>query len=461
MVFKPAKALKSYYNLLSAFAGFLFVSLYCILSYYNSFAADDFFYINDVHHAGIIGTMFKYYREWGGRWITCLHANIIYYFSAYKYTIFIYGFITIILFTLSINILLRNVLLKLNINLNKLKLFAFSSLILSFLFFTSFNIPEIWFWNGATASYLYSVIFMTLGFGLILNGKKSFILKTLIFICFFITGGESETYAIVIFLILIFALVLSYRNKLILSLRKDIYIALTGFIISFIITCLAPGNQNRMLFLPHPDILKASLITFKFLANILLHNIIQDSGWYLLFFLIFIRIGYEYRDKFKIINNALHFKLSSALLIIMVFISIFSTVYLLSDYPPGRCTFQITYFIAIYVLFWSIRIGAKIKLNDRFLSFIINGLLLILIVLFLLIIYSQVGIVKKYAKAVDNRKELLEQLRAEKNSKTIDLKSLPASGYLFSSEISTDTNSYLNKNLKHVMNLGFNVKREK
>ena len=64
--------------------------------------------------------------------------------------------------------------------------------------------------------------------------------------------------------------------------------------------------------------------------------------------------------------------------------------------------------------------------------------------------------VSKYAAALDERTNYLLKLQENKN--TIELKPLPSSGYLYSAEISEDTNYFVNQHYKNGLFLDFNIR---
>jgi hypothetical protein len=74
--------------------------------------------------------------------------------------------------------------------------------------------------------------------------------------------------------------------------------------------------------------------------------------------------------------------------------------------------------------------------------------------------YLQYHTVSKYAVALDKRTEMLQQLQQTKNKKTITVSPLPSSGYLYSAEISTDTNYFGNEHYRLGLFLDFKVKKE-
>jgi len=69
----------------------------------------------------------------------------------------------------------------------------------------------------------------------------------------------------------------------------------------------------------------------------------------------------------------------------------------------------------------------------------------------LVITFQQLNFVNPYIKAVENRNQLLN---TNKNQ-FYRLEALPPSGYLYSSEISVDSNHYNNQHLKSYFNLKY------
>ncbi|CAN5431121.1 hypothetical protein BH10BAC1_BH10BAC1_14990 [soil metagenome] len=66
------------YSLLLAFVLGLFCCLLLMLCYFNRLATDDYFFISDVRHHGVIVGVTSQYMEWCGRYAATFAMDVIY-----------------------------------------------------------------------------------------------------------------------------------------------------------------------------------------------------------------------------------------------------------------------------------------------------------------------------------------------------------------------------------------------
>lgn len=458
-------------NILILTSGILFLILYGICSYYNRFAVDDYYHIHNESIYGIWGGMLEGYYNWGGRWTSYFLWDCIFYFHDSNFVLIFYSFSVIVFFILSVFLLLQRIFETSGINEKKHRILGYATLFSAFIFFISFSKGEIWFWVVSTAMYIESIIFFIIVLSLILSYNKKLYVYILIAISSIFAGGASEIYAFsyIIFLFLLFVITIFFASHLTIQKLKEksfnkIIIALIFIISSFVISVMAPGNQLRASWLPEPDFLSTFNITFKELGKLIILKFSLQIPWMLLFSIPFMYIGFnhgkneEKKSLKKIIKPML---LSIFLIVILLYILLFPSCYILSEVGPDRSLSLIILFVAFFIAVWSYYIGKHCITNLFAIrcGFFISMILLIALIITISVI--QFNILSKYAAALDERSMLLKNLQKNKNKKSITVSKLPPSGYLYSAEISSDTNYFGNEHYRLGLLLDFKVKMGK
>jgi hypothetical protein len=282
-----------------------------------------------------------------------------------------------------------------------------------------------------------------MGLSIIFSKSKNSISLLLLAICLAFAGGASEIYALFYMITLLSGLIafnIFKKNNLVLKLKKvatwKIYFGLAILIGAFIISFIAPGNSIRQTWLPEPSFSKALLVTFKSLGKILLFKIPLQLPWILLFSMPFLHFGHLHKkenveEKFIVLLK--RFITSSLILLLVLYILMFPACYLLSEI--GR-QMNLSENIAKGIFYLSA--------SGIIISFAIQSLL-------------QFQITSQYAAALDKRVEYLNELQETGNKKTISVNPLPPSGYLYSAEISADTNYFGNDHFQKGLFLDFKV----
>lgn len=451
-------------------SGILFLILYCICSCFNRFAVDDYYHIHDESIYGIWGGMLEGYYNWGGRWTSYLLWDCIFHFRDSNFVLIFYSFSIIVFFILSVFLLLQRIFEIFGIFEKKQDILSYSILFSAFTFFFSFGKGEIWFWVQSTTMFIVSIISFIIGFGFILSKQKNIFHFLIIIPCFIYAGGASETYAVsyILFLMLIIISFIIFPRRGIIAEIKErafykIFVALIFLTAAFIISIIAQGNAIRASWLPESSFLKTFYITFKELGKLIIFKFSIQLPWMLLFSIPFMYIGFnhgkteEKKSLKKIIKPML---LSIFLLVILFYILLFPSCYILSEVGPDRSLSLIILIVAVFIAVCSYYIG-KFCIKNSFAirsGFFISMILLIALIISISII--QFNTLSKYAAALDERSTFLNNLQEKGNKKTITISKLPDSGYLYSAEISSDTNYFGNDHFQKGLFLDFRVKTE-
>ncbi|MFH0865531.1 MAG: hypothetical protein V1904_05025 [Bacteroidota bacterium] len=458
-------------NILILILGIIFLVLYGICSYFNRFAVDDYYHIHDEYVFGIWGGMLEGYYNWGGRWTSYLLWDCVFHFHNSGFVLILYTFSIIFFFILSVFLLLRRTFEIFEISNMKNHIPGYAVLFSAFTFFFSFGKGEIWFWVQSTAMFIVSIIAFLTGLSFTLSRSKNFLRFFVIIICFTYAGGASETYAVsyLLFLLLIIASFFIFPKSEIIAKIKGrsfykIIASLIFLTVAFIISILAPGNAIRASWLPEPSFLKTFYITFKELGKLVIFKFSMQLPWVFLFSIPFMYIGFIHgktEEKKSIKKIFRPFLFSAIFLIVLLYILLFPSCYILSEVGPDRSLSLIIFLVAVFISFWSYYFG-NYCLKNLFVirsGFYISTI--IIIVLTIAISITQFNIVSKYATALDERSTLLKNLQKNNNKKTIIVSKLPPSGYLYSAEISSDTNYFGNEHYRLGLLLDFKVKMEK
>jgi len=461
----------SFTNLALILASGSFLLLIVILSFYNRFAVDDYYHISIEKQFGIWRGMLEGYNNWGGRWTSYLLWNIVFHFHDNSFVLFLFSLSTVILFIFSIFNLLRSVSAIKEFKVNSFQMFRFSILITAFFFQISFDKGEIWFWVVSICMYLTSISAFLFGIGFIFSKNKNIISLLIIAICFAYAGGASEIYAFFYLIILTVGLISYYvlrKNKVVIKLKEvsswKIHIGLVFLLAAFLISILAPGNSLRQTWLPETTFGGALLVTLKSLGKILLFKISIQLPWILLFSLPFLYFGHLYKkenNKAKTILLFKRFAISFLILLLALYILMFPACYLLSEVGPDRSLSMVILSIVVFCVYWSFQFGMQMNLSEKIAKGIFYLTLSGIIISFGLQSVQQFQITSKYAAALDKRVVYLNELQKTGNKKTITVDSLPPSGYLYSAEISSDTNYFGNDHFQKGLFLDFKVKLKK
>ncbi|HNW99232.1 MAG TPA: hypothetical protein PKK00_12555 [Bacteroidales bacterium] len=457
-------------NIFILISGIAFLVLFGICSYFNRFAVDDYYHIHNEHILGIWGGMLEGYNNWGGRWTSYLLWNTVYHFHDNRSIIFIYTFLIILFFILAIYGISKELFSFSGIYNTRHSALMVSLLFSVFFFLFSFNKGEVWFWIVSTAMYIVSLIFFLFILRLIISTKRKILLYLLLIIFSIYAGGASEIYAFFYILILLslFIVTMVFPKDQVSQRLKEtslikIIIALIFTTTAFIISVKAPGNAIRTSWLPEPSFSKTIYITFKELAKIILFKFSLQLHWAVLFSIPFMYVGFIHGINSDIIPLKKIIKplmISFLGLFILIYILLFPSCYILSEAGPDRSLSMIIISVAIFIAGWSYRIGKCCIKSNRVIQKLFYVSMSLIIVFIIYLCYQQYNTLSKYAAALDKRSELLQQLQQVKNKKTIVVSPLPSNGYLYSAEISNDTNYFSNEHYRLGLFLDFKVKKE-
>ena len=427
-------------------ANVIFIILYIILSINNRIAHDDYYSIYIVNKIGVIDSVMHQYNDWCTRYISVFVSFSIAGLLKYKYTLFIYNVLLLILFITSIyySIYVHKKLLNKSARNDKFQILNYATFIVSAIFYSSFNIGETWFWLSSNSTYLLSVIMFFFAFTFIFNDKKNISNKIIITLASLFIGGSNGALSVIL-LFVIFVLFFFYKyknpNKII---ANKLLLSFVSILISFTILYLGNGNNVRSVFFNQITVFESFILNIKMTAIILFFRVPNI----LIYIMLFIIPSYHLFTNTKNISRSTFIKrslVSTFVLLLLLFFFQLPITYKTQDIAAIRTLFPISTLFFVYGLYlvYSIRQVELFRLRIP-LSFI--KLVLVFIILFnVWNLATQYKITQNYADKYDKRIDFINQMS---NMDTVILEPLPNSGFLYSSEISFDSEHYTNQQLK-------------
>ena len=441
----------------------IFITLYLVLSYYNRLAHDDFYSIYTVNENGVMDSIILQYNNWSTRYCALFISFSIASIAHFKYTLFIYQLLIIMLLIASLNSLYKNVSKLSNIlpKQTKFRIINLSIFLASIIFYCSFNLGDTWFWLSSSCSYLLSIIALIYLLSMLISNKSSLTTYLSLATCSLFIGGSNGTLSIFYLLLaFIYLLRIVYNSKnagISTILKKDInrkliFSSLIIFI-GFLILYIGSGNENRSSFFSPISFTTAFIYNFKFCGIIIFKKILPLLFYLITFCLPFYFLGNKTAPTSKHSFIKL-FIFSSILLVLSIYIFQLPITYKTQDIGADRTLIPLTLFLIIYFSYNLFQLGNKSQIEFSFKKMgVVFFTLIISINTYHLI--KQYSIVKKYANAYDNR---IQQIKKDRNKPVLILDPLPASGFLYSAEISENPNHFTNKQLKQGLQIKGTVK---
>ena len=427
-------------------ANIIFIVLYIILSINNRIAHDDYYSIYTVNKIGVIDSVIYQYNDWCTRYISVFVSFSVAGLLQYKYTLFIYNILLLTLFITAIyySIYAHRKLLNKSTPNDKLQILNYATFIVSAIFYTSFNIGETWFWLSSNSTYLLSVIMLFFAFAFIFNDKKNVSNKIIITLASLFIGGSNGALSVIL-LFVIFVVFFFYKykkpNKII---ANKLLLSFVSLLISFTLLYLGNGNNVRGAFFNQISVFESFILNIKMTAIILLFRVPNI----LIYVLLFTIPSYYVFTNTKSISRSTFIKrslVSTGVLLLLLFFFQLPITYKTQDVAAIRTLFPISILFFVYGLYLAYNIRQVELFRLRIpLSFI--KLVLVFIILFnIWNLATQYKITQNYADKYDKRIEYINQMSS---MDTVILEPLPNSGFLYSSEISFNSEHYTNQHLK-------------
>jgi|GEM_PF-2762595 len=327
-----------------AFAG-LFV--YFSLAYANKLLADDLWFEHVADNNIFTDAAQSFYRNVNGRlashYFTCAVFGII----SHKPTLYVgFNVLMLIGFMASLRFLLKNYLQRFYPkSALRHKLTVLAIVMTAFYYYSFFEGRiETWYWVSSVTVYIASLIIAMFAFGFLLGHYPKKIQCTIPPLLFFMAGGFSETNAVLYALIMLFFLF--YNKQLLSKVAVPYYLSMLGIAGGLFINLVSGGLQSRLGWLPEHDFLYA----FKNALHSMVVPFLRLK--HLPFKIVFIALLLMYVKHYyeRISVNIKSAKPKLAGFVIICFVILYITCYLLSDIAPDRAM-SVLYWLFVFLLF--------------------------------------------------------------------------------------------------------------
>ena len=416
------------------FQAILFVIFLCSCFYFNRFAVDDYYFIGEIKNNSFLETYKHLHFKWHGRWTS--NFALLSFIQLYDVSYFLqlFNLLTATLLFLVIYQLLKAINTCYLLGLTKTNLSVYALIFESILFFSTQTPNETWFWYTGSVVYLWSII-------AILSALKIFFISNPKFSSYFIyligliyIGGANEP------LVLFFAMLLFYLA--LKKIKQKIAIAsLVFMLISFFINYFSKGTINRDSITPSLGFIDTILYSGYGALDFLFFEFKNTFKRALILAIPFYILGKSFKSKFEWFKPIKHLVIAVVLIGLFCFLNNLFVVFALGGLAPDRALISSSLFIALAISCYFFLLGSYSRSTKTLVYYapIIGIILMVIILIDGLMIHS------KYAKAQDDRIEYVKK----ENKSIITVKPLPSSGYLHSTEITTDSKHYKNQHFKN------------
>ena len=427
---------------------FVFVAIFLAVAFNYRLAADDYHHASLVRSLGVWDTMAFYYDNWNPRWSSILVTNIFLSDTSKTWSLFLFHCCSLLLSFVAIYSFISALSRKLLLPFSPLQLGIAAMYLVMAAFYISFSKDDTWFWITVNPMYLWGTFAAVLGGSLLIQTWLPRLRQLLVALLFIYVGGSSESAAISSLIVLIF-IGFTFRNSKNRMLDSTaLHIATMACMIGFGISVTGQGIQVRREHLPHYPISDRLLVG---LWNYIKFNLLEIPKVLPIAVLAVTPFGFFGRKhlRFQLISlkdvfwaNRKMWILSD-LVIALLSISI---GFVMCEMGPERTWFPITILVLTVSVALSYQLGSWVYIVSK-------GKLFLLVILSQLILlgYQSVnGVIAirqaiAYSSDVDQRMLSIKDQLDTKSAITVS--PLSDSGWLLSSEISSDSTHFTNKHL--------------
>ncbi len=434
----------SWVSLLMAANGVLFMSTYLALGVYNRLSADDFHYMHMTRELGVWDAMVFYYQNWNPRWSSTLLLNTVLGHYVEGVSLVCFHFLTMFLGCAAVVVLLWSLMLRFGLRITSSEFAVMPMFAMAALFHVSIGTGDTWFWLSSMSMYLWGLIAVVLGFGLLLRERLSALQHVLVAILFLFAGGAAETVAVAALIVLLYLGLTGRAGE-----GRAFHIATLACLAGFCIDAMGSGVHVRMEHLPQTTLPDRLWEGMKNYGRLLFRYIPLMLPALLAFLLPIAWIGRrsEHLQAEDIGSLYLSSRHAFAIADLIALGTSFMMGLLMSGMGPERAWLPVSAMVLAIGVLVAVRSGKW--LFDR-----TNGRLFHLVMLSQVLLLSfqlramvvNVEKAKVYSLAVDDRMATIAKAVSD-GSDELTLRPLPDAGWLHSAEITSDTSHHLNQHL--------------
>ena len=430
---------------------------YLMISYHQRLTGDDFFFLNNLTEKGWYDGVMAF--EYNRRFSSHLLFNSIFVSNTDLKTLHfqLFGFqvLTFISLLMAMAFMIRKLLFRMHATIAKQDAILLSGLVISALFFFTFQLNEVWFWTISSTIHLVPLIFICLGAGILMKEEKGVLDHSFIFLCFLFVGGASETMALsslsVLGIIAIHRLI-HQKGKWMESTNVGLLVAMIGIIVFFSMNILGSGATDR-LDIEATEVVSPYIVSIAGFIGIFMQ---AKNLVFLLFLGLFLFLGSHMR------SNGFELKLTKKTvlrmlgLLVVIVLTTFGPLYFVFDsLGPPRAWTPFGIYLSLLLIVGAFYVGNRKGLSIKPIA--ISGVSMIIIGLIFTYTYRQEPVVRRYSQAYDHRTETLTKMNKNGRVDSLKVGQLPSPGMLVSGELKGGTNSLSCQNLKKVLALKFDL----
>jgi len=431
-------------SLLLAANGVLFMSTYLVVGMYNRLSADDFHYMHMTRELGVWDAMVFYYQHWNPRWSGTLLLNTVLGYYVKGASLPLFHFLTMFIGCTGVAVLLWSLMLRLGLRVTSSEFAVMPMYMMGALFHVSIGTGDTWFWLSSMSMYLWGLMAVVLGFGLLLRERLSVLQYVLVFMLFLFAGGAAETVAVAALTVLLYLGLTGRAGK-----GRAFHIATLACLAGFCIDAMGAGVHVRMEHLPQTAMSERLWEGMKNYGRLLFRHIPMMLPALIAFLLPLAWIGRR-SEHLQAGNLTSLYLPSRHAFVIADLIALgisFMMGLLMSAMGPDRAWLPVSAMV--------LAIGALVAVRSgRWLFDRTSGRLFHLVILSQMLLLSfqiremvvNVPKAKTYALAVDDRMATIAKAVSE-GAGELTLSPLPDAGWLHSAEVTTDTSHHLNRHL--------------
>ncbi|HEX5001275.1 MAG TPA: hypothetical protein VFW78_02165 [Bacteroidia bacterium] len=436
-------------------AALVFFAAFLLCGFYNRPASDDFEFLRVVKAKGVTGSMLFFRDTWNTRWAAILWLNIWLKCYLVTGTFFWYHLITLLALITSASFAVKRVTsYYLHSPLNNKTIFILASCIAMALFYSTFSIPDTWFWINTSTMYGWSHIYAFLAIGALFSKQHTIKDSIVLVIAAIFIGGGNEPFALNAILISGFAAIALTKTNAANKIRM-LLLFIACVALSFLYSYAGNGHTVRSSLLPHPGVTGLSWILVKSLVKFTLLYLPSRLPAILLFLVPFYFLGSNYKGMIRTRSLVRYTFIAGAILLVTALAPV---VFIMAEMGPERAWSQLSLYLTLggAILFFiaGYRFRERIELI-RIIPF--TGIMGIALVIATSV--SAVFQAKAYSHAWDNRMHSIATQLTTASDEILVTGSLPAPGWLHSAEIAEQPEHFTNQHLQHYLNTPLPIRR--
>jgi hypothetical protein len=436
----------------------VFLVHYLITGYLNRYATDDFEFLNKLRDYGFTGSVKFFYDTWSVRWASIGLMNAFFSLPDVFNPLLCYSLFILLFLLIAGKRLVEQV-----FQVKGTEAVVLASYLLMGLFYTCFNIGETFYWINSSVTYLVATACLAVMLSELFLPRIKWYSWLILFVSAAYMGGSYEPMSFVIMSISgIFIFAMFKTHGPMAAARPAVIktiILLSILMIAFAVSFSGEGHKIRSTFLPDTTILYRAWAFVKAMIKIT----ILFGPWKLLLAMVFCMPFFVLASSGKIkLPVEISILKATGVLIILFALSYFPIVFVMSEMGPERAWMQVTFYICLYAVFISVKLGEKFK-NHYFTGPAgLRSFTLTLAVALLGFAAVQLDRDVMYVKAYESRMTYLKALSESGQAlpEVVELKPLPEPGLLKSAEISEYPDGAFNHFLTDYFRLNTKVKRE-